>query len=182
MMAGRKCTVGLVTVAGCLLMGLGGGAVRADDCKGLFEAMNKAIVTPTHIYSTVVAGYNKNVPENNEMIYSGGAKGAIYVMVKGKWIRSSMTAADMLAQQEENQRDKKGTCKYVRDELVNGEAAAVYSAHTDDNDSKTEATIWISKSKGVPLKEEVDLDVGGAAGKSHRTMRFDYSNVKPPAL
>jgi len=155
---------------------------QADDCNSLFEAMNKAITTPTHIYSTNVAGYNKNVPENSEMIYSGGPKGAIYVMVKGKWTRSSMTAADMLAQQQENQRNKNGTCRYVRDEVVNGEAAAVYQAHTVREETKTDATIWISKSKGVPLKEEIDLDVGGAAGKSHRTMRFDYSNVSPPAL
>ncbi len=27
----------------------------------------------------------------------------------------------------------------------------------------------------------MDLDVGGTAGKSHRTMRFDYTNVQPPA-
>jgi hypothetical protein len=177
MMVRRSCSIALAAFAACLLMFVCAGIVRADDCSSLFAAMNKVITTPAHLYSTTVAGYNKNVPENSEMIYSGGS---IYVLVKGKWTRSPMTSADMVTQQQENQRTQKATCQHVRDESVNGEAASVYQAHTDNDGDKTDATIWISKSRGVPLKEEFDLDVGGAAGKSHRTIRFDYSNVKPP--
>ena len=55
--------------------------------------------------------------------------GAIYVLMKGKWIRSRMTPQDMLKQEEENIRDSKSTCRHVRDEVVNGEAAAMYIAH-----------------------------------------------------
>jgi hypothetical protein len=177
MLLRRNCSIALAAFAGCLLTFLCAGVAHADDCSALFAAMNKVITTPAHLYSTTVAGYNKNVPESSEMIYSGGA---IYILVKGKWTRSTMTSADMVAQQQENQRNQKATCQHVRDESVNGEAAAVYQAHTDSDGDKTDATIWISKSKGVPLKEDIDLDVGGAAGKSHRTVRFDYNNVKPP--
>jgi hypothetical protein len=147
MMARRNSTVGLIAFAGCLLTFLCSNVTRADDCKGLFEAMNKAITTPTHIYSTNVAGYNKNVPENSEMIYAGGPKGAIYVMVKGKWTRSTLTAADMLAQQQENQRNEKGTCQHVRDESVNGEAAAVYQAHTITTTAKSTPPSGFPKAK-----------------------------------
>jgi outer membrane lipoprotein-sorting protein len=173
----RNCSIALAAFAGCLLMIVCDGVAKADDCSALFAAMNKVITMPTHLYSTEVAGYNKNVPENSEMIYSGGS---IYILVKGKWTRSTMTSAQMVAQQQENERTQKATCQHVRDESVNGEAASVYQAHTDSDGDKSDATVWVSKSRGVPLKEEVDLDVGGAAGKSHRTVRFDYNNVKPP--
>jgi hypothetical protein len=177
MMLRRNCPIALAAFAACLSMFLCAGVAHADDCSALYAAMNKVITTPAHLYSTNVAGYNKNVPENTEMIYSGGS---IYVLVKGKWTRSAMTSAAMVAQQQENQHNQKATCQHVRDESVNGEAASVYQSHTESDGDKTDVTVWISKSKGVPLKEEYDLDVGGAAGKSHNTIRFDYNNVKPP--
>jgi hypothetical protein len=33
----------------------------------------------------------------------------------------------------------------------------------------------------VPLRTELDMDVGGSKGKSHMSMRYDYNNVHPPA-
>jgi hypothetical protein len=69
---------GMVAVAGLLVMGFCGGVARADDsCKALYDALTKVVVTPAHIYTTTVAGYNKNVPKNGEMIYAGGPTGAI---------------------------------------------------------------------------------------------------------
>jgi hypothetical protein len=177
MLLRRNYPLALAVFAACSSTFLCAGVAQADDCSALYAAMNKVITTPTHLYSTNIAGYNKNVPESTEMIYSGGA---IYVLAKGKWTRSTMTSAAMVAQQQENQRNQKATCRHVRDESVNGEAASVYQSHTESDGDKSDVTVWISKSKGVPLKEEYDLDVGGAAGKSHNTIRFDYSNVKPP--
>ena len=40
--------------------------------------------------------------------------------------------------------------------------------------------MWISKATGLPLREEMDTDTGGVIGKSHRSMRYEYSDVKPP--
>ncbi len=89
----------------------------------------------------------------------------------------------MAATRKETEADeeKTMTCRLVRDEAVNGEAAALYTAHQQNPDVKSDSQIWISKSKGVPLKLEMDMDVGGAAGKSHRTMRYEYTNVQAPA-
>jgi hypothetical protein len=33
----------------------------------------------------------------------------------------------------------------------------------------------------VPLRTEMDIDVGGSMGKSHMSVRYDYINVHPPA-
>jgi hypothetical protein len=30
-------------------------------------------------------------------------------------------------------------------------------------------------------EQEIDVDVGGSMGKSHKSIRFDYVNVHPPA-
>jgi hypothetical protein len=174
---------GMIVVAGLLVMVAGAGVARGDDgCKALYDALNKVVVTPTHIYMTTVAGYNKNVPRNSEMIYAGGPNGAIYVLTAGKWTRTKMTSADMTSKQEENRRTDKSTCHAVRDEGVNGEAATVYVTHSDTEEAKSDATVWVSKSKGLPLKEEMDMDVGGTMGKSHMSMRYEYGNVKPPAV
>jgi hypothetical protein len=173
----------IFAAAGFLAISFCGGVARGDEgCKALYDALTKVVVTPTHIYTTTVAGYNKNVPRNSEMIYAGGPNGAIYVLSAGKWTRAQMTSAEMTSKQEENRRTAKDVCHAVREEMVNGEAATVYSTHSDNDGSKIDATVWISKSKGLPLKEEMDMDVGGGAGKTHISMRYEYANVKPPAV
>ena len=45
---------------------------------------------------------------------------------------------------------------------------------------KPDAQTWISKSKGLPLKTEEDIDTGGG-DKRHMSIRYEYSNVRPPA-
>jgi hypothetical protein len=66
------------------------------------------------------------------------------------------------------------TCKYLRDEAVEGEAAAVYSDNFIGKAAKTEGQIWISKKTGLVLRQEGDVDLG-AKGKGHQSIRFDYS-------
>ena len=70
--------------------------------------------------------------------------------------------------------DWEETCAYLRDEAVDGEAAAVYSDNFTGKAAKTEGQIWISKKTGLVLRQEVDVDLG-AKGKGHQSIRFDYS-------
>src|SRR5579862_4991363 len=147
-------------------------------CQPVIDASAKMLTTPTHITSTTTAAYTGGKPRNTESIYAGNA---IYVNVEGKWTRSKMTPQEMLKMEQENRGSKKGTCRYVRDESVNGEAAALYAESSETEVGTTEAQTWISKSRGVPLRTEMDIDVGGSMGKSHMSMRYDYSNVHPPA-
>jgi hypothetical protein len=147
----------------------------ADDCQTMFDAATKLLTVPVHSYTTETAS---GKPRTSEAIYINGA---IYINVKGKWIRSKATTQDMLKQEQENIRNAKTTCRHVRDESVNGEAAALYVAHSENEEVKSDAQTWISKSKGLPLRTEEDIDTGGG-DKRHMSIRYEYGNIQPPAV
>ncbi len=112
-----------------------------------------------------------------EMITINGER---YVMLNGKWMKSRMTVAATREQEEENIKNAKVlSCKRAGDDSVSGEAATVYTEHSENEDSKSDGKIWISKSRGVILKEEIDLDIGDP-GKEHISLRYEYGNVKAP--
>jgi len=152
----------------------------ADACQTIAGAASKIWSLPVHLYTTETAAFRKNQPRTSESIYTGGANGAIYVLVNGKWTRSRLTTGQLKATQDEARETARQTCRYLRDEAVNGEPAAVYSTHAETEDFKTDMTVWISKTRNAPLRSEADMDVGGAAGKSHTSTRYDYSNVQAP--
>ena len=87
----------------------------------------------------------------------------------------------MLDQREQIRREAKLTCGHLRDEAVDGEAAAVDSSLQESADEKIDTVTWVSRQSGLPLRQESDIDVGGSAGKSHRSSRYEYRNVQPPA-
>lgn len=152
-------------------------AVAAADaaCHPIFDAATKIFAVPTHSYTaeTLPGGKSRNA----EAIY---ANNAIYILYNGKWIHSKATPQDMLKQEQENIQNAKTSCRHVRDEMVNGEAAAFYTAHSDNDGIKSDAQTWISKSKGLPLKTEEDLDTGDG-DKRHMSIHYEYSNIHPPA-
>jgi hypothetical protein len=154
-------------------------AAVPPSCKPVLEAMAKQRAMPSHMYQTESAAFRGNKTTTGESIYVGGA---IYVKTHDVWHRSPMSVADMAKQQAENEQNAQGvTCRYLRDETVNGEAAAVYAEHSTTDGDISDVTTWISKSRTLPLKLEMDIDVGGTAGKSHRSIRYEYGNVQPPA-
>lgn len=63
------------------------------------------------------------------------------------------------------------TCTWLRDETVDGQAAAVYREQYKAASGGTDATIWISKSSGRLLREEQDGDIAGK-GKGHISYRW----------
>jgi|ERR1700722_1128844 hypothetical protein len=67
----------------------------------------------------------------------------------------------------------KESCKYLRDESLAGEPAAVYSEIFTATSGTATGTIWISKKAGYTLRQDVDVDMG-AKGKGHQSMIFDY--------
>lgn len=150
-----------------------------DSCQPAFDAMAKAMTIPTHLYSTMTGVPNSADKHTTEVIYIGGAN---YVKLAGKWERSQMTTQQVMQQEEENRKASKSTCKYLRDEAVNGEAAAVYSTHSDRADMgvKSDGQIWISKSKGLPLKIEIDISSDGST--NHHSTRYEYANVQAPPV
>lgn len=63
------------------------------------------------------------------------------------------------------------TCRYLRDEPVDGKPAAVYLEEYKASKGSTVATIWISKTTGRLLREEQDGDIAGK-GKGHISYRW----------
>lgn len=150
-------------------------ATAADSCQPVFDAMSKVLLTNSHVFSTEGAGTRAGAKPQSETIYFGGA---IYVKLNDKWIRSKMTVQQMLEQEKENREHGKATCRYLREEVVGGEAAAVYSVHSENEDVKSDGQLWISK-KGLPLRQEFDIDMGDPS-KIHQSVRYEYGNVQAP--
>jgi uncharacterized protein YpmB len=106
------------------------------------------------------------------MIY---AAGSLYLKMAGKWTLSGSTK-DM--EEDEHQAAKKAnstdTCRQIADEPVNGEMASVYTSHSESSKGKVDIEVWISKDKGLVLKQNTN-----SAG-TLISARYDYTNVKPP--
>jgi hypothetical protein len=143
-----------------------------SDCKVILDASSKVLNTPAHMNITGTVG---SLTTNSEMIY---ATGNIYMKIAGKWSIASTTKEMEQLGEKNRQSGKVGTapCRYLKDELVNGEMAAVYSMSDEPN--KVYSQIWISKAKGLPLRQEVDIGAGNS--KTHNSTRYDYGNIKPP--
>lgn len=148
-------------------------------CQAVLDASEKLYSTPFHMYSTQAGALVGNgKPMSSEMISTGGTD---YVLYAGKWITSS--TADRKARGERNRNNARNvSCRYLRDESVNGESAVVYSTHEESAHGKTDTQNWVSKGKGLILRQEIDIDTGGANGKSHLSSQIDYSNVQAPKL
>ena len=157
-----------------MMAGLLSSAHAADSCQPVFDALTKLITTSSHSYST---GVVNGKPTSTETIY---VQGKTYIFARGKWMVSPATPADVLTQELEDEKEGKSTCQFVRNESVNGEAAAVYSVRRETETRKEDGQMWISKLTGRALREEVAVDYGGSLGKGRLSARFEYSNVKPP--
>ena len=155
------------------------GLAADSTCKMLADANAKIYAIPAHIYSTETAAHTGGKPRSSELIYFNNTT---YIQINGKWTISPATPKRMADMHKDAEnKHPNATCRAVRDELVNGEAATLYSMHEDTADAKVDSQIWISKSRGLPVKFETDMDAGGAGGKTHRAMRYEYTNVQAPA-
>ena len=143
-------------------------------CKVVFDANDKTLDTPNHAYQEHVEAGGKKV--TSELITVNGQR---YLLLNGKWTKSRMTVADTKAQEEENKKNAKVvSCKRVGTDSVNGQAATVYTEHSENEDTKADGKVWISSS-GTILKNEIDLDTGDAT-KNHITIRYEYGDLKAP--
>jgi len=145
-------------------------------CQLLIDAGNKLYSVPVHLYKTETSAVTGGKPRQSESIFLNDKT---YLMVSGKWRLSPVSTQQLRAARKDV--DTTGaTCKRLGDDNVNGEPALVFSLHQKTDDDIIDSKTWISKSRGLPLKSEMDLDVGGFAGKSHSVTRYEYTNVQPP--
>ncbi|HZQ18924.1 MAG TPA: hypothetical protein VFA90_09385 [Terriglobales bacterium] len=166
-----------LSILSLLVMGQTVTARAADACQPVYNALAKIVTTPSHSYSTQTAPLVNGQQRKVETIY---VQGKTYMLASGKWMVSPATPNDVLQQELENEKQGKSTCQFVRNESVNGEAAAVYSMRRETEIANENGLIWISKTSGLALKKEVDMEYGGKVGKMHLVARYEYSNVKAP--
>lgn len=172
-----------VTLLACALALLAPRRIAAQkdlgSCKPVLDAYAKLHGVSNHIYSTTTAAYVGGKSRTAETITIGGVT---WVLVNGSWRRSPITAQALAEQERENIANARASaCHHVRDEVVDGVPAALYTTHEEDEDDTNDARVWIARSTGLPLRQEIDLDVGGADGRSHMSSRFVYANVRAPA-
>ena len=54
-------------------------------------------------------------------------------------------------------------------------------ATAESQDVTAATSTWLARDSGLILRPEEDLAPGGAGGKQHLSMRYDYANVRAPA-
>lgn len=150
-------------------------------CNAVLAALDKNFTVPYHMYMTQTSAALPNgKPMSTEMVYAGGKR---YVLFDGKWNVSDVSDDDMKAMQlKARQTAKNLSCHYVKDETVNGESAALFATHGESEHGKDDNQIWISKSKGLIVKQETDIDIGGGRPKTHMSVRYEYGNVQAPKM
>jgi len=146
-------------------------------CKPLLDANTKEISTPHHAYSTEKNSGTAQATTGEMITTATGS----FLLYKGKWMKGLMTPQENIAQMQENLRETKVyECKKLPDATVDGVATTVYSAHSENDMAKTDTQLWVDKSTGLILREEIDMYADEGGGKRHISMRFDYKNVQPP--
>jgi len=165
-----------LSVLSLLLVGQAVTARAADACQPVFDALQKLVTTPSHSYTTSSAA-SGGTPRMAETIMVEGKK---YIRANGKWMDARVTTQEVLEQEKENEKNGKSSCQLVRSESVNGESASLYHMQRETESFKEDSQIWISTARGVPLREEQDIDMGGSIGKRHNSAHFEYRNVQPP--
>ena len=152
-------------------------AAQSAACQPVFAALDKVMSLPTHLYSTLDPGEGKET-RHIESIYAGGA---IYQKEKGGWEKMKVTTIEAANQERENRTKTKPSCEFIKEENVDGKPANLYRVLTKTSTDTTTAQVWIARTKGTLVKQEIEID-GGNSGKMHYSVKYEYDNVEPPKL
>ena len=157
----------------------GGPAHAADPaCKPVFDAMSKAAATPNHMFITTTEATNAK-PESSETITTANM---MYLKVDGAWRKEAYNAQQQVTEMQKAASTTNIACQHLRDDTVAGESVEIYNTEQQQEGGSTiNSQLWISKARGLPVKQTMDMDVGGKFGKSHTDIRYDYSDVEAPA-
>ena len=122
------------------------------------DAAKKTATTPNHLFLTHVAAFrNGGKPTSGEVVTT---KDRRYVLVNGKWSSRPYDGAKKV--RDMDTAESQPTCKFVRDETLDGEAASVYGEirRCDHN--------------GLDFKK-----IGAAAAHGNRHRRWRRSRQRP---
>ena len=166
-------------VAGCSCDGSGPprAAAQAAACQPVFDALDKVMSVPTHLYSTLDQGDGKEA-RHIESIYAGGT---IYQKEKSGWEKMKVTTLEAANQERENRRKNKPACEFVKEENVDGKPANLYVVRTQTYTDTTTSSVWIARTKATLVKQEIEHRRRNS-GKMHYTVKYEYENVEAPKL
>ena len=147
-------------------------------CKPVFDALTKAAATPNHQFMTETRA-DKAAPESSEVI---ATTNMMYVKIAATWQGRPYNPQQQATEMREAFKTANLTCQHLRDETVAGDPVAVYNTRDkQEGGNIVDSQVWVSKARGLPVKQTIDMDVGGKGGKSHTEVRVDYANVQAPA-
>jgi hypothetical protein len=173
-------SIGKLAAAASLALGATASvqALAAEtSCKAVFDAIAKQVMTPNHEYMIQTVGADKGKREQREVINTGTAQ---YFLVGGEWHTMKETPKETLQRERENEASSEVSCRYLRDERVEGVTTTVFSEHSKTDTGESSALIWIAKDVAMPVREQVDMDPGNP-GARHLEVRIVYSNVQAPS-
>jgi hypothetical protein len=155
---------------------------RAQDasCKAVFNAIRLQAKTPNHQYFTISGAEPDSNALTNEMINTGSAR---FILMNGKWQSEPESPREMMKREEKNFKNSNTICRVLREELVEGIPATVFVEQSQTGPISSVGLIWIGKSSGLPVREQINTDAGtGPGGKRHLEIRIVYTDVKAPDL
>jgi hypothetical protein len=145
-------------------------AEPGPGCAPIVKAMEKTLQVD-HSAVTQMGG------RTSTGITAGGVN---YLQIDGVWKVSPISPQDNLKRSEENMHNAKAyTCQALPDSTIDGVAVANYRTHTEGQDAVVDSTISISKSTGLALSIENEMDTGGGA-KNHYVTRYSYTGIHAP--
>ena len=148
------------------------------SCKQVFNSIKLQANTPNHQYFTISGAEPDSRAQTNEVITTGRAR---YVAVNGLWQTLTESPREITKREEENFKKSKTVCRLLREEMLEGAATTVYVEQSQTGPITSVGTIWVSKTSGLPVREEVNTDAGtGIAGKRHLEIRIVYTDVRAP--
>ena len=156
--------------------------VRAQDasCKAVFGSIRLQAKTPNHQYFTISGAEPDSNAQTNELINTGSAR---FVLAFGKWQKDSESPSDVMKREEKNFKNSKTICRVLREEAVDGSPTTVFVEQSQTGPISSLGLIWIAKSSGLPVREEINTDAGtGPAGKRHLEIRIVYAGVQAPVI
>lgn len=174
-MSARLCFPALS--AGLLLFAAG--TARADDaaCQRVLDAILKQGSTPVHQKVSIESAAAPGRPLLSEIIRTNDT---LYMQIRGQWMAKPYDPQVSAAEARAAMQKAPHTCTRVRSDAVDGQAADLYSVQSKTETFSTDAQIWISPASGLPLLQRTQMQTGGGGSNRHE-VRFDYSNVTPPA-
>jgi|SRR5579862_3765789 hypothetical protein len=145
------------------------------ECMPLKGAAEKILLTPHHLYGTTTQPSGQT--RTSEALNAGGVE---YLLIGGKWTKAPSTLADRQAfEQQSWAKATNVTCRFLKNDVVNGEAVVVYSQVNKTEAGTSEAQVWISKASGLILRQETAIGMEGGRNL-HISTRYEFANVQPP--